>query len=47
MRLLKNMTLAHYASSFPLYWSSYWSSADNVESSFLNFRQVYSLFFLF
>jgi cellobiose phosphorylase len=35
MRLLKNMTLAHCASSFPLYWSSYWSSADNVESSLI------------
>jgi cellobiose phosphorylase len=35
MRLLKNMTLAHYASNFPLYWSSYWSSADNVESSLI------------
>jgi cellobiose phosphorylase len=35
IRLLKNMTLAHCASSFPLYWSSYWSSADNVESSLI------------
>lgn len=34
-RLLKNMTFANYAESFPEYWSSYWSAADNVESSLI------------
>lgn len=33
--LLGNMTFANYAESFPAYWSSYWSAADNVESSLI------------
>jgi cellobiose phosphorylase len=35
MRLLKNMTFANFAKAFPHYWSSYWSAADNVESSLI------------
>lgn len=34
-RLLKNMTLQHFSEEFPQYWSSYWSSADNIESSLI------------
>ncbi|WP_429374175.1 GH36-type glycosyl hydrolase domain-containing protein [Paenibacillus sp. DS2015] len=34
-RLIKNMTFSNYAKSFPEYWSSYWSAADNVESSLI------------
>lgn len=34
-RLLKNMTLRHLADEFPQYWSSYWSAADNLESSLI------------
>ncbi|MDR1836617.1 MAG: hypothetical protein LBQ89_03055, partial [Treponema sp.] len=34
-RLLKNMTFDNYSKAFPLYWTSYWSSADNVESSLI------------
>lgn len=34
-RLLKNMTLDNYAKAYPAYWSSYWSAADNVESSLI------------
>ena len=32
-RLLKQMSLANHARQFPQYWSSYWSAADNIESS--------------
>lgn len=35
MRLLQNMSLYNYAKQFPQYWSSYWSAADNVESSLI------------
>lgn len=35
MRLLRNMSLNNYAKEFPKYWSSYWSAADNVESSLI------------
>lgn len=35
MRLLKNMTLQHFSEEFPQYWSSYWSAADNQESSLI------------
>ena len=34
-KLLKNMTLQHLAEEFPQYWSSYWSAADNLESSMI------------
>ena len=34
-RLLKNMTLQHLSKEFPQYWSSYWSAADNLESSLI------------
>lgn len=34
-RLLRNMTLEHLAEAFPQYWSSYWSAADQVESSLI------------
>lgn len=34
-RLLKNMTLQHLSEEFPQYWSSYWSAADNIESSLI------------
>lgn len=34
-RLLRNMTLGHLAEAFPQYWSSYWSAADQVESSLI------------
>jgi cellobiose phosphorylase len=34
-RLLKNMTLQHLSEEFPQYWSSYWSAADNLESSLI------------
>ena len=34
-RLLRNMTFANYSREFPEYWSSYWSAADNVESSLI------------
>lgn len=34
-RLLKNMTLQHFSEEFPQYWSSYWSTADNIESSLI------------
>ena len=30
---LKQMSLANHARQFPQYWSCYWSSADNIESS--------------
>lgn len=33
MRLLKQMSLANHARQYPQYWSAYWSSADNIESS--------------
>jgi len=35
MRLLKMMTFENFSKSFPNYWSSYWSTADNVESSLI------------
>lgn len=35
VRLLQNMSLTNYAKQFPQYWSSYWSAADNVESSLI------------
>ncbi|MGN0425807.1 MAG: GH36-type glycosyl hydrolase domain-containing protein [Acetatifactor sp.] len=34
-RLLKDMTLQHLSEEFPQYWSSYWSAADNLESSLI------------
>lgn len=33
MRLLRSMTLDNMSKQFPDYWSSYWSAADNQESS--------------
>lgn len=33
--LLKRMTLQHLSETFPQYWSSYWSAADQVESSLI------------
>ena len=35
MRLLKMMTFNNYSKKFPDYWSSYWSAADNIESSLI------------
>lgn len=35
VKLLKNMTLQHLSEEFPQYWSSYWSAADNLESSLI------------
>ncbi len=35
MRLLRQMTFQNYARQFPQYWTSYWSAADNVESSLM------------
>jgi hypothetical protein len=35
MRLLKKMTFDNFSKSFPAYWSSYWSAADNIESSLI------------
>ena len=35
MRLLKRMSFANNAASFPQFWTSYFSSADNVESSLM------------
>ncbi len=34
-RLLQNITFDHFARQFPEYWSSYWSQADNFESSLM------------
>lgn len=34
-RLLKKMTLHDLSEQFPQYWSSYWSAADNIESSLI------------
>ena len=34
-KLLKNMTFDSFAKQFPKYWSSYWSQADNWESSLM------------
>ena len=34
-RLLKRMTLQNFSEVFPEYWSSYWSAADNQESSLI------------
>jgi hypothetical protein len=31
-KLLRKMIFANYVGEFPNYWTSYWSSADNVES---------------
>ena len=33
MKRLKQMSLANHARQFPQYWTTYWSSADNIESS--------------
>ena len=35
MKLLKAMTLRNMSEHFPDYWSSYWSSADTLESSLI------------
>lgn len=35
VKLLKNMTLQNLSKNFPQYWSSYWSAADNLESSLI------------
>jgi cellobiose phosphorylase len=35
MHLLRNMTFDNYSKAFPSYWSSYWSAADNIESSLI------------
>lgn len=37
-RYLKKMTFAHYAETFPQYWTSYWSASDNIESSLIPFE---------
>lgn len=34
-KLLRNMTFMNYSKSFPQYWTSYWSAADNIESSLI------------
>lgn len=34
-RLLRQMSFEHYRETFPQYWSSYWSAADNIESSLI------------
>ncbi|MGN1248696.1 MAG: GH36-type glycosyl hydrolase domain-containing protein, partial [Candidatus Spyradocola sp.] len=34
-RLLRRMTLQRLSETFPQYWSSYWSAADQVESSLI------------
>lgn len=34
-RLLSDMTLKNLSEKFPQYWSSYWSAADNLESSLI------------
>ena len=34
-RLLKQMTLHHLSEEYPQYWSSWWSAADQVESSLI------------
>ena len=34
-KLLKKMTFDSFAKEFPEYWSSYWSQADNFESSLM------------
>ncbi|MBR5697047.1 MAG: hypothetical protein IKX44_00275 [Prevotella sp.] len=33
MKRLKQMSLANHARQFLQYWTTYWSSADNIESS--------------
>lgn len=35
MKLLSDMTLKNMSKKFPEYWSSYWSSADTLESSLI------------
>lgn len=35
MKLLKMMTFANFSKAFPNYWTSYWSAADNIESSLI------------
>lgn len=35
MRLLRKMSFNNYAKQFPQYWFSYWSAADNIESSLI------------
>ena len=39
MRLLKMMSFDNYARQFPRYWSSYWSSSDNIESSLMTITE--------
>ena len=34
-RLLKQMSFDNLSKNFPQYWSSYWSAADNLESSLI------------
>jgi hypothetical protein len=34
-KLLKKMSFTNYAKEFPDYWTSYWSAADNVDTSLL------------
>ena len=34
-RLLKQLSLSNYAREFPEYWTSWWSSSDNIESSLM------------
>ncbi len=36
--LLKKMTFNNFAKEFPDYWSSYWSAADNIESSLIKWE---------
>lgn len=35
LKLLKMMTFDNLSRNFPQYWSSYWSAADNIESSLI------------
>ncbi len=35
-RLLRKMSFSNYSKQFPNYWTSYWSAADNVDSSLLD-----------
>ena len=34
-KLFENITFNKYAKAFPDYWTSYWSAADNIESSLI------------
>lgn len=38
-RLLHKMTFKNNAAQFPQYWTSYWSSSDNVESSLMGAQE--------